>query len=103
MRYSEKQIEKYLCDRVEKILKGKAYKFTSPGRRAVPDRVCVIPGNVFFVECKATDKYLTEAQERERSRLIELDQWVYAVNSKNKVDIIIDFWKERLSMEGLLC
>ena len=102
MRHSEKQIEKYLVDQVRTKLKGIAYKFTSPGRRAVPDRICVIPGYCFFVECKATDKYLTDAQERERNRLEELDQWVYQVNSKSQVDKVINFWIDKLLSEEVL-
>jgi len=95
----EKQIEKYLCDQVRSKLKGIAYKFTSPGRRAVPDRLCVVHGHVFFVECKATEKYLTEAQIREALRLTTLDQWTYWANSKKMVDDIIDYWEERLKEE----
>lgn len=102
MRHSEKQIEKYLVDQVRIKLKGIAYKFTSPGRRSVPDRICAIPGYCFFVECKATDKYLTEAQERERDRLEELDQWVYQVNSKSQVNKIINFWVDKLLSEEVL-
>lgn len=99
----EKQIEKYLVDQVRIKLKGIAYKFTSPGRRSVPDRICVIPGYCFFVECKATDKYLTDAQAREADRLNELDQWVYQVNSKFQIDVIINFWHEKLCQDtGLI-
>lgn len=98
----EKQIEKYLVDQVRTKLKGIAYKFTSPERRSVPDRICVVPGYCFFVECKATDKYLTDTQARERDRLEELDQWVYDVNSKFKIDKIIKFWENRLTKERLL-
>lgn len=94
--YSEKQIELYLIKEVRTKLKGTAFKFTSPGRRAVPDRLCVIPGHCFFVECKATDKYLTDAQERERDRLQDLNQYVYDVNSKPQVDQIIHFWEDKL-------
>lgn len=96
----EKQIEKYLCGQVRDVLHGTAYKFASPGRRAVPDRLCVVPGNVFFVECKATCGYLTEAQHREADRLDELDQWVYMVNSASMVDKVILFWRDKLIAEG---
>lgn len=96
----EKQIEKYLCDQVRTRLKGIAYKFTSPGRRSVPDRVCVIPGYCLFVECKAPGKYLTDAQAREQHKLDNLDQWVYAVNSKRQIDSIIVMWERRLRDEG---
>jgi len=95
----EKEIEKYLCKQVKEKLNGVAYKFTSPGRRAVPDRLCVVKGHCFFVECKATDKYLTDAQEREAYRLNALDQWVYMVNSKSKVNVLIRAWELRLKEE----
>lgn len=98
----EKLIETYLIKQVREQLQGIAYKFTSPGRRAVPDRLCVVSGHCFFVECKATDKYLTDAQARERDRLQELDQWVYEVNSKGHIDKLIREWKLRLKMEGRL-
>lgn len=94
--YSEKQIEQYLIKEVRIKLKGTAFKFTSPGRRAVPDRLCVVPGHCFFVECKATGKYLTPAQERERDRLGDLGQWVYDVNSKRQIDQIIYIWEDKL-------
>ena len=98
----EKQIEEYLRDQVKKELKGIAYKFTSPNRRAVPDRLCIVDGHCFFVECKATDKFLTDAQRREADRLNELDQWVYVVNSKSEIDALMTFWKHKLVEEGRL-
>lgn len=96
VKMKEKLIEQYLIKQVKDKLGGIAYKFTSPGRRAVPDRLCVVPGHCFFVECKATEKYLTDAQARERDRLEELEQWVYEVNSKSQVDKLINVWLERL-------
>lgn len=95
----EKKIEAYLRDKVKSELKGVSYKFTSPNRRAVPDRICVVSGYTFYVECKATGKSLTEAQEREARRLRDLDQWVYMVDSKSSVDKLISFWKARLRRE----
>lgn len=98
----EKIIENYLCEQVRTILHGIPYKFTSPGRRSVPDRMCVVNGHIFFVECKATDKQLTDAQARERRRLQDKNQWVYMVNSKHQVNIIITFWERKLREEGTL-
>lgn len=92
----EKDIEKYLREQVRDKLGGIAYKFTSPGRRSVPDRICVVHNEVFFVECKATGQVATDAQLREHAKLEALGQWVYVVSSKYAVDQIIKFWEVRL-------
>ena len=67
----EKDIEKAVCD----YAKGRgclAYKFTSPRRRSVPDRLFITPGGlVFFIEFKAPGKKPTDAQNREMGRLRE--------------------------------
>jgi hypothetical protein len=48
----EKQIEKKVCDYAKE--RGMlVYKFTSPNRMAVPDRLFICPdGRVFFIEFK---------------------------------------------------
>ncbi|ECS0227396.1 VRR-NUC domain-containing protein, partial [Salmonella enterica] len=49
----ENLIEKHLVTEVKKA-GGIAYKFVSPGRRSVPDRIVLLPGGrLVFVECKA--------------------------------------------------
>lgn len=59
----EQEIEKYFVRLVAKRLKGYAFKFTSPARRSVPDRIVVAPGSIcFFAEMKATGKEPTEKQ-----------------------------------------
>lgn len=65
----EKEVEKYLRDQV-KERGGIAYKFVSPGRRSVPDRIVVLPDvPTFFVEAKAPGEVLTDAQGREHERI----------------------------------
>lgn len=91
----EKKVERYLVEQVRKVLKGIAYKFTSPSRRSVPDRICVIPHYIFFVECKATGGVLTPAQVRERTRLVKLGHNTFMVDSKEAVDSVIKFYSER--------
>lgn len=98
----ESTIENYLCTQVRTKLQGIPYKFTSPGRRSVPDRLCVVENYCFFVECKAPRKFLTDAQLRERQRLQDKDQWIYMVNSKHQIDVIITFWEQKLKEEGRL-
>jgi hypothetical protein len=71
----EKQVEQALRQRV-KELGGTCEKFTSPGRRAVPDRIVTLPGGrVIFVECKAPGKRptLTQVLDHERRRALGCD------------------------------
>ena len=83
----EKIIEEYLGKKVKDVLKGIAYKFTSPGRWSVPDRICLLPGGVVkFVELKAPGKKPTEGQLREHKRLRALGFQVDVIDSKEGVD-----------------
>lgn len=64
----ERDVERALVQRVKK-LGGTAEKFTSPGRRSVPDRLVLLPGGrVVFVELKAPGKKPTELQCRDHER-----------------------------------
>ena len=64
----EREIEQFLVTKI-KALGGVAYKFTSPGRRSVPDRLCVMPeGKHFFVEVKRRAGKLTPLQTVEIKR-----------------------------------
>lgn len=65
----EKDIESKVCDYARRcgLL---AYKFTSPARAAVPDRLFVLPnGRMFFCEFKREGQKPTPAQEREHHSL----------------------------------
>ena len=62
----ESEIEKKLVSHIKK-LGGIAYKFSSPNRKSVPDRLCVMPnGRAFFVETKSTGKAPTPLQHHEQ-------------------------------------
>ena len=61
----ESDIEKALVKRV-KALGGKCEKFTSPGRRSVPDRLVTLPHNrIIFVELKAPGEEPTRKQAKD--------------------------------------
>lgn len=93
----EHHIEAYLCKRI-KELGGIAYKFTSPQRRSVPDRLCVLPkGYVLFIEVKRPGKEPTDAQYRELERLRDLNQWATWVSTKGQIDQLYNTWKARLA------
>jgi Holliday junction resolvase len=85
----ERDIENYLVKRAKEA-GGVAYKFTSPSRRGVPDRVCVFPnGCLIFVECKAPKKKPTVLQVKEIEKLRNLGQEVFVVDSKETIDDIL--------------
>jgi hypothetical protein len=86
----EKQIESAVCDYAKS--KGfLAYKFTSPNRAAVPDRLFILPsGHMFFVEFKAEGKTPTPAQEREHTRLRQQNVQVYVVDNIDQGKDIIN-------------
>lgn len=77
----EKHIEAALVKRV-KTLGGMAEKFTSPGKRSVPDRIVTLPGGVIiFVELKATGQKPTENQQRDHARRLALGCDVRVIDS----------------------
>ncbi len=79
----EDSIEDHLVKEVKKA-GGIAYKFISPGRRSVPDRLVLLPGGkVIFVECKAPSEKPTAAQLREHEKLRALGFTVHVLDSKN--------------------
>lgn len=95
----EKAIEEYLRDEIKK-LGGKAFKFVSPGNNGVPDRlVCLPGGEIVFVELKASGKKSTANQNLQQKRLRDLGFLVYnEIDSKEKVDEIIDYCRELVVM-----
>lgn len=82
----EKTIEQHLVDEVQR-LGGIAYKFTSPARRNVPDRIVALPGGILaFVELKRPGEKPTKGQAREHERLRDLGQRVYVIDTLDEVD-----------------
>lgn len=74
---------------------GVAYKFTSPGRRSVPDRLMVVPcwnwlGATCFVEAKAPGGKPTKSQAREHKKLREMGCNVDVVDTYETVDALFD-------------
>ena len=87
----EKQVEERLRVKTLKILKGIAYKFKSPARRSVPDRLLVWPlENFVFVECKAPGKTWTKAQAKHRDMLRRMGFKVFIVDTYEAVDELIE-------------
>ena len=95
MAAAEARVEKYLHTRVTQ-LGGTTRKWTSPGRDGVPDRICILPGNiVFFVEVKTEGGKLTMRQTREHGELKRFNCEVYTVYGSNGVDQLIQILRDR--------
>jgi hypothetical protein len=90
----EKDIERKVCDyaKTKNIL---VYKFTSPARAAVPDRMFVLPnGVIFFIEFKRGGQKPTDAQEREHNRLRGHKVNVFVVDNVDAGKLVIDVLTE---------
>ncbi len=77
----ERDIERKVCD-YAKSLKFLCYKFTSPSRRSVPDRMFITPsGVVFFIEFKRWGKQLPPSQEVEIAKIRATGVDVFVVDN----------------------
>ena len=82
----EREIERYLVKRVE-TLGGKAYKFVSPGRAGVADRiVCLANGETWFVEIKTEGGRLSALQKVFAEDMIRMNQRYLVVWNKEQID-----------------
>ena len=82
------KFENLLKKRVES-LGGIYYKFTSPGRVGVSDRIAALPkGIVFWLEIKESGDKLRSRQVRELMRLKKLDQNVYVISSMRSIEAV---------------
>ena len=86
----ESTIEKRLKRGIE-ALGGLCEKFTSPGRRSVPDRLVSFPGGrIVFVELKAPKKEPTALQAKDHARRRALGFDVRAINTVEKADELLE-------------
>lgn len=86
----EKQIEAKVCD-YAKTRNVLVYKFTSPGRAAVPDRLFITSdGRCFFIEFKRAGQKPTAPQEREHHRLRAHKMNVFVVDNVENGMMVID-------------
>lgn len=78
----EKVIEKKVCDHA-KSLGCLVYKFTSPNRRSVPDRLFIMPDGkgIFFIEFKRKGCKPTAAQYIEISKIRKMGVRVCVVDN----------------------
>ena len=89
-----KMLEKQIEEKVGTYAKEQGflvYKFTSPQRAAVPDRLYITPqGKVFFVEFKREGMKPTPAQQREHGRLREQGVMVFVIDKVTAGKAMVD-------------
>jgi len=82
----ERDIERYLVRRVTQ-LNGVAYKFVSPGRVGVADRIVLLPGGVvWFVELKTATGRLSPLQNVFAADMRRMGMNYIVIKSKEDVD-----------------
>lgn len=62
------------------------YKFTSPGKRGVPDRIVIGNGHTIFIELKSETGDLRKQQEFRIREMREHGADVRVLNTKQKID-----------------
>ena len=86
----ERSIEEALVKEVS-FVGGLCLKFVSPGRRGVPDRVCLFPGGrVVFVELKQRGKAPKPDQKVFLAHLEGLGVEVYVVDDVSQIRGVVD-------------
>ena len=82
----EKIVENHFVWAVERI-GGKTYKFTSPGRKGVADRIACLPdGSTWFVELKTKGGRLSALQKMFMSDMTLLNQRYMCLWTIDQVD-----------------
>lgn len=84
----EKKIEHYLVQKIGR-LNGLCFKFTSPSNAGVPDRLCILHGDAFFVELKAPGEKPRELQKAVARQIRKRGVKVYCLSSKEQVDDLV--------------
>ena len=86
----EKDIERHLVRRVAER-GGVAYKWVSPGRVGVADRIVMLPGGVvWFVELKTATGRLSPLQKIFAADMARMGMNYMVLKSKEEVDACLD-------------
>lgn len=82
----ESEIEKHFVWAVERM-GGITYKFTSPGRKGVADRIACLPdGSTWFVELKTKGGRLSPLQKMFAADMAALNQRYMCIWTKEQVN-----------------
>jgi hypothetical protein len=91
----ESEVENHFMWAVERI-GGKTYKFTSPGRKGVADRIACLPdGSTWFVELKTKGGRLSVLQKMFMSDMTLLNQNYACLWTTEQIDEFIKTLSKR--------
>ena len=90
----EKEIEKKVTD-YAKTLGWLGYKWVSPGRAGVPDRLYFQYGHVMCIEFKALGKRATNLQKKHHRQLAGKGILVYVIDNVTEGKHVFDQARER--------
>lgn len=84
----ESKIERAVCAYAKK--KGmEVYKFVSPGRSGVPDRIFIHHGSILFIEFKAPGQKPRPLQQHEIDKLVKHNMMTAVVDDEQKgIDLV---------------
>lgn len=88
-------IEDYLIKQAENH-DSVCYKFTSPGKRGVPDRIVIGHGYTVFVECKSPTGTTRKQQDFRIKEMRDHGALVYVLKTKPAID---DFFEKLIKHE----
>jgi hypothetical protein len=92
----ESEVERHFVWAVERA-GGKTWKFTSPGRKGVADRIACLPdGQMWFVELKTKGGRLSLLQQLFAADMVYLQQNYVCLWNKEQ----IDGWIKTISRVG---
>ena len=95
---SERTVEQALKRCVERS-GGCCYKFTSPSRAGVPDRIVVLRGRIVFVELKATGGKPRALQRAVARAIRKAGGRVYCLSSVQQVTSFVKTLRKRYPLE----
>lgn len=86
----EKEVERALVKKTEER-GGMAWKFVSPGKSGVPDRIILLPnGKMGFVELKALGKKMRPLQKKRKKQLEDLGFQVFTVDRIERIEGVLN-------------
>lgn len=100
---SEKTLERLLKSVVENKMHGLCVKLLSEFVTGLPDRMCLLPGQlIFFVELKTTGKKPRKMQEYMHKKLRSLGFEVYVIDSTDSLMTMLSGYEAKTEKEKTL-